>query len=81
MDKVTEHMIERYVRYPESLSEEERRDVEEALQEDKLLRDIADFYRAFYEELDTLGEDLPPNVGPRIKGILHPDRSEEDAEE
>ena len=80
MAEVTEHTIERYVRYPESFSEAERQAVEEAIRKDKLLRDIADFYRAFYEELDTLGEDLPPDVETRTRDILHSDRGEGEAE-
>ncbi len=49
---IREEQIERYVRYPHSLSPEEQRDIEAAIQSSDLVRQIAAFYEEFYAELD-----------------------------
>ena len=55
-----EETVERYVRYPETLSEAERLRVADMLRADTVARRLAAFYRSFYDELDGLA---PPADG------------------
>jgi hypothetical protein len=64
-----EELVERYVRYPESLSGHDRDRVGSLLRTDTTARQIADFYRRFYDELDAVegpddsGDQRPGNSG------------------
>ncbi len=49
-----EETVERYVRYPETLSERDRLRVADMLRADPVARRVAAFYRSFYDELDAL---------------------------
>jgi hypothetical protein len=49
-----EEIVERYIRYPESLSDKDREDVAGLLRTDPTARRIADYYRRFYDELDAI---------------------------
>jgi hypothetical protein len=51
-----EALIERYVRFPTSLTEREHRLAADLLARDTVAREIAAYYRAFYEELDEVPE-------------------------
>lgn len=59
---ITEHVIERYVRYPETLPATLREAVEAHLRQSPKLAKIADFYRDFYRELDATSEDVSPKI-------------------
>ena len=49
-----EETVERYIRYPETLSETEKLRVGDLLRADPVARRLAAFYRSFYDELDAL---------------------------
>jgi hypothetical protein len=49
-----EEIVERYVRYPESLSQPDRDRVAGLLRTDTTARRLADFYRRFYDQLDAV---------------------------
>jgi hypothetical protein len=49
-----EEIVERYVRYPESLSPQDRDRVAALLRTDATARRIAEFYRRFYDQLDAV---------------------------
>lgn len=49
---IDEQLIERYVRWPETLSSDLRETILSHLVEDDAARATADFYRQFYEALD-----------------------------
>ena len=51
-----EETVERYVRYPETLSEAERARIALLLRSDRTARHLAAFYRGFYGELDHVNE-------------------------
>jgi hypothetical protein len=51
-----EEAVERYVRYPDTLSDAERVHVADLLRSDPTARRLAAFYRSFYDELDQLDE-------------------------
>lgn len=60
--EITERVIERYVRYPETLSAATREAVEEHLRRSPELARIAAFYHDFYRELDAASEDVSPKI-------------------
>jgi hypothetical protein len=61
MSPMEELAVERFVRYPNTLSEEERAAVERLLRTDPVAREVAQFFRSYYAEFDDLfdeeGED------------------------
>lgn len=54
MREVNEHIIERYIRYPETLSEQERREVEQLLEDSAEAKAIHRFLTKYYAEFDEL---------------------------
>ena len=52
-----EEVIERYIRFPDTLSAEDRERASELLRSDPTARRLAAFYRGYYDELDALDED------------------------
>lgn len=50
---VDEALIERYVRFPDTLDADQRARVQRALEEDELAREVAAFLRSFYTEFDA----------------------------
>ncbi len=54
--RIDEQLIERYVRWPETLSSDLRATIQTHLAVDDVARATADFYRQFYEELDAQEE-------------------------
>lgn len=67
---VDEDMIERYVRYPDSLTEDARQRVRQFLAKNELAAEIAHFYRSFYEELDALEDTTSRKMKTLMKSIL-----------
>lgn len=67
---IDEKLIERYIRYPETLSEAERKEVETQIRESEKGQRIAAFYREYYEELDALEGSVSPAVKAFIKATL-----------
>lgn len=57
-----EELIERYVRYPETLSPSRRRTIEAYLCDHPPARQILAFYTDYYEELDAVDDAVPPTV-------------------
>lgn len=68
--RVDEEMIEQYVRYPESLTEEARQNIKAFLAENELAAEIASFYRTFYEELDALEHTTSKKMKSLVKSVL-----------
>ena len=66
MSPSDELAVERFIRYPDTLSSEERAAVERLLRTDPVAREVAHFFRSFYAELDALTDEegssreLPP---------------------
>ena len=56
MEPGDEHLIECYIRYPDTLDASTQCIVEACIRDDAAARTTAAFYRAFYDELDELGE-------------------------
>lgn len=54
MPPLDEDLIERYVRFPGTLTPSARSAAEELLRSDAAARDLATFFYTFYEELDEL---------------------------
>lgn len=52
MSPSLEDAIERFVRYPDTLRPEERTGLARLIEEDVTARDLAEFYRSFYADLD-----------------------------
>lgn len=67
---INEELLERYVRYPETLSEEECSEVQALLGESELARQIVEFYQDYYSELDELGRSESESVKSFIERIL-----------
>lgn len=67
---IDEEMIERYVRYPDTLSEEAHAEVEAFIDENELARQIADFYREYYSELNDTDVEESPSVKSFVDNIL-----------
>lgn len=67
---IDEEMLERYVRYPQTLSEEEHHTVQALLEESELAQQIVEFYQDYYSELDELGRDGSASVKSFIGSIL-----------
>lgn len=65
MKEITEDLIERYVGFPESLTDHVRERIATALRVDRAARDTADFYREYYRQLrgETSGENRPSSEG------------------
>jgi len=58
---ITEEMIERYVRYPDSLDAETVQRVEALIETDDAVRSVARYYYEYYEQLDEITtQDLTP---------------------
>jgi hypothetical protein len=69
MPPLDEDLIERFVRFPGTLTPSARAAAEELLRSDAAARELAAFFRTFYEELDELDregetEERPPNDSP-----------------
>jgi hypothetical protein len=56
MSPPDEEVIERYIRYPDTLSAADRARAAELLRADPTARRLAAYYRGFYDELDALDE-------------------------
>ena len=54
MKSISEEHIERYGRYPDTLSDEQKEQIKLAISEDPELRQLADWFKDYYEELDSL---------------------------
>jgi len=52
-----EESVERYVRFPETLSEAERARIADLLRDDPVARRLAAFYRGFYDELERVANE------------------------
>ena len=52
--QVDETQIEKFVRYPHTLSQKELDDVQQLIESNELARELAEFYRSFYSELDLI---------------------------
>jgi len=86
MNHIEERIVEAYVRHPEDLDSAIRQSVAGHLDDCAACRSIADFLRAFYAELDGLGDEVSPQVdefvAARFPGAriipLHPFRPELD---
>lgn len=63
MNLLDEALIERYVRFQSVLTEQEMEEAKRLLQTSSAARNLADFFRDFYEDLDALGE--PPEPPPQ----------------
>lgn len=58
----SEEDLERYVRFPETLTPEMRQVIESQLEIDPEMKRVVSFYRAFYEELDALSREVSPEM-------------------
>lgn len=58
---IDDELIERYIRFPQTLSAELRETIEQCLEQDERVREQAEFYRDFYEQFDRTDE---PQKGP-----------------
>lgn len=67
---IDEEMIERYVRYPETLSEATQQEVEAFLTESDLARRVATFYQDYYRELEALKGAKSPSVESFVGDLL-----------
>lgn len=67
---IDEEMLERYVRYPQTLSEEEYHTVQALLEESELAQQIVEFYQDYYSELDELDRNESASVKSFIGSIL-----------
>nr|BDD47194.1 hypothetical protein 5 [Balneolaceae bacterium] len=56
MDKITEEHIEKFVRFPDSLTQTEKKEVRKAISNSQELQDLANWFRSFYKELDDIGK-------------------------
>lgn len=74
-------MIERYVQYPETLSEEMRAEVKAFLEENELARRIAAFYRDYYRELETTEREESPSVKSFVDELLDTIQQEKGGED
>jgi hypothetical protein len=83
-------MIERYIRYPDSLDAEARQAVETALSEDDAARSVARHYLTLYRTLDEVAAaDVPEAVRALAEELSNPaggkrtgeERPDEDAED
>lgn len=63
MSPKDEETVERYVRFPQTLTEGERARVAGLLRADPVARRIAAFYRTFYDELDALESPAERSLG------------------
>jgi hypothetical protein len=52
--EITEYHIEQFIRFPEELTLEEHKEIEQALASNAELRSIAQFFRKFYAEFDKI---------------------------
>lgn len=59
MPPLDEDLIERFVRFPGTLTPSDRAAAEELLRSDAAARELAAFFRTFYEELDGLDVEGP----------------------
>lgn len=55
-----EALIERYIAFPESLDPQTRSRIEAEIRNDRAAREIAEFYRSYYDELRR---GAPPDTG------------------
>lgn len=62
MKTISEEEIERFVRFPDTLSDEEAERIQSAIAEDKELRQLADWFADFYHELDALALPVSQNT-------------------
>jgi len=60
LKNITEEHIERFIRYPESLSDTEKDHIASAISEDAELRHLAEWFADFYGEFDSLTVSIPP---------------------
>jgi len=67
MSDITEQQIERFIRYPEELSRQEREQVQSALNRSEELQELADFFRSYYEELDRLSQQKRAKRNPVVE--------------
>lgn len=75
---ISELHIERFIRYPEKLTAEERKAVETTIKSNPDVKAIADFYREFYEQLEHVREEsaaVPPTIPLRNLNITTPQTS------
>lgn len=68
--RINEELLERYVRYPQTLSEKERSEVQALLEESELARQIVAFYEDYYSELDELERGESEAVKSFVERIL-----------
>lgn len=64
MNPDNEEAIERLVRFPEALSPREREEIEALIRTDPVARELAAFFRSYYDELDDLPEGDPSGEPP-----------------
>ena len=65
MQKIDEHKIEQYLRFPEELSTEEIREVEELIAANPEAKAVAEWMRDFYAEYDLLNRPLIMQLSPQ----------------
>lgn len=54
MKKVSEHRIEQYLRFPDELNSEERKEIRQAIQQSPEARELHDYLKDFYTEFDRI---------------------------
>ena len=69
MTPLDEDLIERYVRFPSSLKAKDCRAAERLLRTSAAARELAEFFRSFYAELDELEQDDPADAPPPPRDV------------
>ena len=69
-EKVNEHLIERFVRFPETLDSATLEVVGACVEKQKTEMAIERFYRQFYKEYDRLEEKVSTNVAAFVSSLF-----------
>lgn len=67
---ISDEVIERYVRFPETLTPELRHEIADLVERSEEARSIADFYRQCYARLDRLGSRSPRRLEQFLSSIF-----------
>lgn len=62
MEKITEEILEQYLRFPDELSEQEKKEIEAGLKDSEELRLVYTWLKDFYEEFDKISHETPSVV-------------------
>lgn len=68
MDLLDEALIERYVRFKSTLSDEDLERAEDLVRTSSAARRLAEFFREYYEELDATEANIKNPWGPAQEG-------------